>query len=160
MDATPSSPANEVPAKTSAETRKASEEKWGKEVLDIGFNFVPALLLRAQRRLRISPIQLAVLLQLIDYWWDANRPPYPSRRALAERLDLSPRQLSRHLDALEEMGFLKKIPRKSPQKGTQSNAYDLSGLVQHLKTLAPEFKKAEEQAREARRSVSRRGKRS
>ena len=35
--------------------------------------------------------------------------------------------------------------------------YDLGGLVKRLKKLEPEFRKVEEEARKARRAVSRRG---
>ena len=54
---------------------------------------VPSPLLRAQRRLGLSPTQLAVLMQLCDFWWDSERKPYPSKATLAERLGLSPRQV-------------------------------------------------------------------
>src|SRR4051812_6797635 len=45
---------------------RASERKWGKRVMDLGFCIVPSLLLRAQRRLGLSPTQLAILMHLAD----------------------------------------------------------------------------------------------
>ena len=72
---------------------RASERKWGGPVMKLGFSIIPSLLLRAQRRLGLSPTQLAVLLQLADYWWDDARKPYPSKEALSERLGLGPRQV-------------------------------------------------------------------
>ncbi|WP_275098120.1 helix-turn-helix domain-containing protein, partial [Sedimenticola hydrogenitrophicus] len=74
-------------------TAQTSEKKWGKQVMKLGFSIIPSLLLRAQQRLGLNPTQLAVLLQLADYWWDEERKPYPSKRALSERLGLGPRQI-------------------------------------------------------------------
>ena len=44
--------------------KKASERKWGKAVMDLGFCIIPSLLLRAQARLGLNPTQLAVLMHL------------------------------------------------------------------------------------------------
>lgn len=62
---------------------KASERKWSKPVIQLGFCIVPSLLLRAQQRLKLDPTQLAVLMHLADYWWDVNRKPHPRRRLSA-----------------------------------------------------------------------------
>ncbi|WP_430450076.1 helix-turn-helix domain-containing protein [Rhodophyticola sp.] len=68
---------------------RASEKKWGKQVMDLGFCIVPSLLLRAQQRLGLNPTQLAVLMQLCDFWWEDARKPHPGKKLLAERLGLS-----------------------------------------------------------------------
>ena len=68
--------------------KTASADKWGKKVIALGFCILPSLLLRAQRRLRLNPTQLAVLIQLADFWWDAGRKPFPKKADLAERLGL------------------------------------------------------------------------
>ena len=68
-----------APPRSSKATGRASEEKWGAAVMKLGFCIVPSLLLRAQRRLKLNPTQLAVLMQLCDYWWDPARKPYPSK---------------------------------------------------------------------------------
>lgn len=119
---------------------KASEKKWGKKVMKLGFCIFPSMLLKAQARLGLSAQQLAVLLQIIDHWWEPNRWPYPSKKTLAGRLSLSDKQIQRHIVELEKGGFLKRIPRyASNHKGKLSNQYDLSGLVEKLKKLEPEF---------------------
>jgi predicted transcriptional regulator len=146
-----------VPLVTSTKSAKASEKKWGKKVMKLGFSIVPSLLLRAQQRLGLNPTQLAVLLQLADYWWDAERKPYPTKKALSERLGIGPRQLQRYIAELEEAGLVKRIARHAAHKGKQSNYYDLSGLVERLKALEPEFRQVQEETREMRRQVSRRG---
>jgi DNA-binding transcriptional ArsR family regulator len=135
------------------ENRKSSEDKWSKAVLDHGFSIIPALLLRAQQRIGLNPTQLAVLLHLADYWWDRDRKPFPSKKALSERLGLSERQVQRHIADLEAAGLVLRIERRAAHKGKISNEYDLSGLVERLKKLEPEFR----EVKEMKRQVSRKG---
>ncbi|ADM08783.1 hypothetical protein PB2503_03542 [Parvularcula bermudensis HTCC2503] len=140
-----------------AKASKASERKWGKPVMDLGFCIVPSLLLRAQNRLGLNPTQLAVLMQLCDFWWDDARKPYPSKETLSERLGLSKRQLQRYIADLEQAGLVTRIERHHAGHGGKlSNIYDLSGLVAKLKKLEPEFREADEKARETRKAVRRR----
>ena len=120
----------------------------------LGFCIVPSLLLRAQNRLGSNPTQLVVLMQICDFWWDRDRKPYPSKTVLPERLGLSPRQPQRHIADLEAV---ERGERRAPHGGKLTNTYDLGGLVNRLKKLEPEFRKVEEDARKARRAVSRRG---
>lgn len=148
---------NVVPLRAARETGRASEKKWGKDVIALGFSIVPSLLLRAQNRLGLNPTQLAVLMQISDFWWDRDRKPYPSKAVLAERLGLSPRQVQRYIAELETAGFVERVERRAPHGGKLTNMYDLGGLVKRLKKLEPEFRKVEEDARNARRAVSRRG---
>lgn len=136
---------------------KASERKWSKPVIQLGFCIVPSLLLRAQQRLKLDPTQLAVLMHLADYWWDVNRKPHPSKKTLGERLGLSPRQVQRRIAELEAMGLLKRIQRTGAHHGKLSNEYDLSGLVARLKEIAPEVRAVEEKIRSQRRAVARPG---
>lgn len=140
-----------------AKAAKSSDEKWGTAVMKIGFSIVPSLLLRAQRRLRLTPTQLAVLVQLCDYWWDERRKPFPSKEALAERLGLGPRQVQRHIADLEKMGLIARIERTGSHGGRLSNTYDLSGLVTRLKEIEPDFREVEEEAKKRRKEVARPG---
>ncbi|MFG1287902.1 helix-turn-helix domain-containing protein [Xanthobacter versatilis] len=137
--------------------QKASVEKWGKEVMELGFCVVPSLLLRAQRRLNLNPTQLAVLLQLCDFWWDKERKPFPSKETLSQRLSLSERQVQRYIAELEQEGLVRRIERRASNGGKLSNTYDLSGLVQRLQALEPDFRQVEEATKAARKAVAKRG---
>lgn len=156
----PKMTANVVPIRpiqdktTRAKTRE-SEKKWGKKVIALGFCVVPSLLLRAQSRLGLNPTQLAVLMQLCDYWWDNDRKPYPGKKALAERLSLGPRQVQRYVAELEQAGLVRRIERRAAHGGKLTNAYDLSGLVERLKKLEPDFRAVKEDVRNARKAVAR-----
>ena len=46
---------NVVRLRPEKDTERASEKKWGKEVIALGFCIVPSLLLRAQNRLGLNP---------------------------------------------------------------------------------------------------------
>jgi len=152
-------------SKTSAEVialhpnkaNKASERKWGKPVMDLGFCIIPSLLLRAQARLRLNPSQLAVLLHLADYWWDVERKPYPSKKTLGERLGIGPRQVQRYMAELEEMKLVQRIERVAKHRGKLTNEYDLTGLVTRLKELEPEFRAVEEETKAKRQAVAKPG---
>lgn len=130
---------------------KISDQKWGRSVMKLGFCMIPSLLLRAQQRLGLNPTQLAVLLQLADFWWAADRKPYPSKKALSERLGIGPRQVQRYLAELESAGFISRVERVALNKGKLSNEYDLSGLVDKLKKIAPEIEEANEIKRQSTR---------
>lgn len=143
----------QMPSPKKQKPSKASEEKYGKEVMNIGFSVVPSLLLKAQRRLGLNTQQLTILMHLMDFWWDASRKPYPSKATLSERINLSERQIQRHIAEMEQAGLVKRIERKAKHKGKLSNYYDLSGLVAKLQELAPEFQKVEDEVKAKRKAV-------
>jgi DNA-binding MarR family transcriptional regulator len=132
---------------------RRSERKWGKAVMDVGYAIIPSILLRAPRRLGLSPTQLAIVLVMAEFWWDPDKNPWPSKAELSNRLGLKERQLQRHIAELEKAGLITRRQRFIRGRKT-TNEYDLSGLVAKLKTLAPEFEKAKEDAKARRELVS------
>lgn len=149
----------QMPARpVTAAATKTSERKWGREVMEAkNFCIFPSLLLHAQARLKMTPTHLALVMHLIDYWWDVDRKPWPSKATLAARVGLSARHVQRQMAELERMGLVKRNERRGHHRGKLSNEYDLSGLVARLKELAPEFKAVEEEAKKQRRAVARPG---
>ncbi|WP_347253833.1 helix-turn-helix domain-containing protein [Leminorella grimontii] len=139
-----------IPA-TKTKSSRVADEKWGKEVMKAGFCLVPSLLLRCQQRIGLNPTQLAILLQLTDFWWEAGRKPFPSKQTLADRLGLSPRQIQRYMAELENAGLINRIVRSADHNGKLSNEYDLTGLVKRLQELAPEFLEASERKKQVTR---------
>ena len=145
------------PTGTPTEKTRESEKKWGRKVIALGFCVVPSLLLRAQQRLGLNPTQLAVLMQLCDFWWDSDRKPFPGKKALSERLGLSPRHVQRYIAELEQAGLVQRIERRAGHGGKLTNIYDLSGLVERLNKLEPQFRSVEEEAKASRKAVAKRG---
>lgn len=131
----------------SKKNRRRAEDKFGAPVMKLGFTLIPNLLLQAQGRLKISPVQLTVLAQLFQHWWNADDDPFPSKETIARRLGKSERTIQHYLTQLETAKLIKRVPRFKSHKGQTSNGYDLSGLVVKLAELEPEFTKTAEQKR-------------
>jgi hypothetical protein len=144
---------------TAGKAKKESERKWGKAVIARGFCIIPSMLLRAQARLGLDSRQLTVILHLADHWWEADPDPFPSKKTLAERMRLTPRQVQRCIAALEDHGLVERIKRRSAHGGQMNNGYDLSGLVAKLKAFEPEFRKEAEEAKARRRALEKPGRR-
>lgn len=137
---------SEAQKKQASKIRK-SERKWGKAVMKHGFSIIPSLILRAQERLGLSPSQLAVLLQVLDHWWDREKLPFPGKAELARRLNLSPRQVGRYLTELHDAGYIRRIARHQKHGGQTSNYYDPSGLVERLQKIAAELDSAKKDSK-------------
>lgn len=135
-----------MPPRTAKATKRESEAKWGKEVMDIGYCILPSLLLRAQARLGLSGQQLVLLMQLYEHWWKNDKLPYPKKETLATRMGISAKQVQRLTQQLEKAGYIQR-KRRSTYRGQTSNAIDFSGLVKRLKELAPEFASVKAAAR-------------
>lgn len=145
---------NVVPLKKKPDDRKASAKKFGKPVIDLGFSIVPSLLMQAQERIGINPVQFNIIMHLLDFWWDADRKPWPTKKKIADRMKMGERQVQRHIAELEERGLVVRIYRTRPGRGKTSNEYDLSGLVARLKELEPEFSKAKSESKKLRDNVA------
>ena len=140
--------------------RKSLERRWTKTVLEPGFTQIPSVLLRAQSRLHLGPIELNVLLQMIDHWWDSEDMPFPAKKRLAERMGVSEKTIQRAVARLVTEGLIRRTPRHNRHGGQTSNLYDLSPLVEKLTPIAEDMLKAREEARATRRSPERPGHRS
>lgn len=132
-----------LPSKTEAapaKRQKSSTERiFGPAVMSHGFTGVPNILVRGQKRLGLNTAQFNILIQLLSYWMDPAKPPYPSKRNLLERLEMSETTLQKHIRALEAQGFLEREQQTTAAGDFGSNIYHLDGLVRKLKKLAPDF---------------------
>jgi predicted transcriptional regulator len=132
---------------------RRSEDKWSAQVMKLGYTTFPNLLLKAQGKLKLSPAQFNVLVQVVEHWWEAERQPYPAKDTIARRMNKSPRQVQRYLTELEKAGMIRRISRYSGKKAQINNAYSLEGLIKKLKALEPEFSKEMEQKRLRRKKL-------
>ena len=83
-------------------------------------------------------------MQLCDFWWEDARKPHPGKKLLSERLGISVRQVQRYIAELEQAGLVRRIERRAAHGGKMTNTYDLSGLVEKMKKLEPDFRRVEE----------------
>jgi predicted transcriptional regulator len=138
----------EAHRKGTEEKIKVLEKKWGKQSIDVGFTVLPAALLQGQARLKINATDLAVLIHLIEHWWNPGAMPWPKKERIAERLGVTPKTVQRASVHLEQAGLIKRNERFSNGRRT-SNEYDLSPLVERLKEISADMAQANEVAKEA-----------
>lgn len=127
-----------------------SERLWGKDVASHGYVAVPAILIQGQKRLGITPLQLNIVVQLLDYWRDPERHPFPSRRDIGSRIGVTEKTVQNNIRALEKAGLIQREIRRTTAGDFNSNVYHLDGLVAKLKSLEPDFSEAREKKRQAR----------
>lgn len=85
-------PALECEGETDASPEwSGAAAKWG-DALSMGFAIIPGVLIRAQAKLELDALDLAILLNLILHWWTPKDWPYPPPRILANRIGVSIRQ--------------------------------------------------------------------
>ena len=133
-------------------TSKSSTERiFGKDVTKYGYVALPNILVRGQAKLGLSTTQFNILAQLLSYWIDPDRPPFPSKADLARRMGLNPTTVRINIAALEERKLVRREQRKTKAGDWNSNIYHLDGLIDALKAMAPEFE-AERKERQANRA--------
>lgn len=146
----------EFPAAKPARKTPSTEAIWGKAVAGHGYAGVPAILIRVQGRLGLSPTQFNIVVQLLEYWRSPERRPFPSKRDLAERMGMSEKTIQTNMAALEKRGFIRRELRRTAAGDWDSNVYHLDGLVERVRGLEPDFAKekaAREALREARKNA-------
>lgn len=138
-----------------AEQRKPSsiEQIWGKEVLRHGFTGVPCILIRGQRRLGINTTQMNIILQLLEYWVDPARKPFPTKKDIANRIGVTDKTVQTNIRELEKAGLVRRETRRTAAGDYNSNIYHLDGLIERVKKLEPEFAAEKEKKARAKRDV-------
>lgn len=92
---------------------------------------VPNVLLDEVENLGLNPSQLAVLIVLERYRWEASGEVFPSYEAIAQQSGQSSRNVGRCTEKLCCLSIL----GTSYRNGT-SNKYDLSPLIDYLDDIA------------------------
>ena len=117
----------------------STERIWGKAVLSHGYAGVPSLMIRAQKRLGLSPLQMNIIVQLLDYCYSPDCRPYPSKKSLADRIRFNSKTIQNNIRKIEKYGLIKREFRRTAVGDWNSNAYHLDGLVDRVRKLEPEF---------------------
>ena len=139
-----------IPFPTASKKDAASHERiWGKKIIGHGYTGVPSILIRSQARLGINAMQMTILLHLLDYWFDPSRPPFPSKRTLADRMNVKSKTIQNHMRELEKAGYVQREVRRTAAGDFNTNVYHLDGLVAKLKEIEPDFAKARDAKRAA-----------
>lgn len=130
--------------------------RWGADTVRYGYTVIPVILIEKQAALGLEPVDLAILIHLIKFWWTPHEVPYPSKARLSAAIGLSPRSIQRRIAALEKAGFIERRARKTEFGGNSSNEYHLTGLIEALRPHAVEALQLRAQQREEREKTQRR----
>lgn len=122
--------------------------KW-RSAIDAGFQVVPNVLIRAQSKLGLDPVDLAILLNITLHWWRSDELPYPQPKVIANRVGVSVRTVERRLEDLEKRGFLARMPSEKSADRLARRRIDLSGLVEKLEAAAAQNLALRAQAHDA-----------
>ncbi len=106
--------------------RQIEKEKWG-EAIDSGFTAVPNRLLSMQSTLDLSSDHMIVIINLIRFWWKADKMPFPSIEKTSKETGLSEDRIRQIISDLEKREFLK-VYKRDPE----NNVYDISLLKYKL----------------------------
>lgn len=143
--------------KTTGASERQLKEKWGAVTLSNGFTAIPNTLIERQQALKIKPTEMNILLILMKYWWENDRTPYPSKETIAEMINRDSSTVRKAMKSLEEKGLVKRTSRYYEKGGQTSNEYDLSGLVESLKTQSTEIKNLQAKRKSEDASIRRGG---
>lgn len=140
-----------APAHAPSRKRRAEKFKiegiWGKELIDgLGFTALPWIVLERQSDLGLDAVDITILLHLASFWRTRDNPPWPSKGTLAARMSVTPRTIQRHTAKLEAKGYLARVEKKRPHGGTQSNTYDLRGLIEAARPFADSTRQRKREA--------------
>ncbi|CAD7721795.1 hypothetical protein LMG31884_33600 [Xanthomonas hydrangeae] len=84
-------------------------------------------------------MQMNICIQLLDYWFEPGRKPYPTKKQLAQRIGCSEKTIQNNIRELEQAGLVRREARRTAAGDWNSNIYDLAGLVAKVQALEPEF---------------------
>ena len=128
-----------------AKELKVNERKWSKTLMDAGWTVIPGVIIERQRALGLDALDMNILLHLANHWWTHDNKPHPSKKRIAEAMQVTPRTVQRHIAALEAAGFIRREQRRIPGHGSKTNRYHFDGLIKAARPFALE--KLEEKAR-------------
>jgi DNA-binding transcriptional regulator YhcF (GntR family) len=136
---------------TSADKKVAA--KWTRTLAKAGWASFPNVIFERQQALRLSPIDINILLHLAGYWWNPGKNAHPSKATIAKAMGIHPRTVQKHIEEMERWGYITRIYRKTGVGDNDTNEYDLSGLIKAATPFAEE-KIAERERRQKEQAES------
>lgn len=139
--------------KNAAKKPSSTERIWGKAVYKHGYAGIPSILIQAQRRLGINTTQMNIIVQLLDYWHEPSRKPFPTKRDLAKRMGVTEKTIQNNIRDLEQAGYVQREMRRTAAGDWNSNIYHLDGLIAKVQAVEPEFSAEKEQRKKAKAAL-------
>ena len=128
--------------------------------MDAGWSALPNIIIEKQAALGLDPLDMNIILHLVQYWWVADNLPHPSVSTIAEAIGVTPRTVQKRIKALEELDLMKREERRHTKYGSVTNLYSFDGLIKAVAPFAKEklAKKEEAEAAEKARIKSKKPK--
>ena len=152
--------AKQTTQKQNVEQLRVNEKKWSKPLMDAGWSVLPNIIIEKQAALGLDPLDMNIILHLVQYWWVADNLPHPSVSTIADAIGVTPRTIQKRIKALEELGLMEREERRHTKYGSVTNLYSFNGLIKAVAPFAEEklAKKAEDQAADKARVKSKKPK--
>lgn len=115
------------------------ERKWGKRIIEAGWVALPSVFLQRQQAFGLDPLDLNIILQIADHWWERENLPFPSKNTIAKRIGVDARTVQRHIAQMEKDGLIRRIPRHHSSGGSRTNIYSFDGLIREAEPYAQEI---------------------
>ena len=123
---------------TAIEQQTANEQKWSKDLMQLGWTAVPNFILENQREFGLDSLDLNIILHIIRHWWTRDNKPWPSKRTIADAIGIEPRTAQRRIAKMEAAGLIRREERRIRGRGSRSNRYHFDGLIAEAQLLAVE----------------------
>jgi DeoR/GlpR family transcriptional regulator of sugar metabolism len=98
-------------------------------------------------------MQMNIIVQLLDYWFEPSRKPFPTKRELANRIDVTEKTIQINIRALEKAGLIQREYRRTAAGDWNSNIYHLDGLIAKVQALEAEFAEEKKKRKEAKAAL-------
>ncbi len=105
--------------------------RFGRVILQHGIAALPSALYHFGGKLDLYAQHVWFISYILSHKWDEDLP-YPSLGVMSRASGMSKRQLQRYSDELQGMGYLLVLPRRSQERGQESNYYDFAALFEQL----------------------------
>ena len=130
-----------------------NRKKWTHDILSAGWTLVPNVLIERQAELKLSPLDLNIILHLLARWWVPEIRPRPAKSTIAKAMNVSTKTVQRRIAAMERAGLLERLSRpRSNNMVEMTNIYDLTGLIKAAKPFALQMSEEKAEKRRTRRA--------
>lgn len=130
--------AQPVTAKADAEKLRTNEKKWTKTLMATGWSAFPNIIIEKQQALGLDPLDMNIIIHLVQYWWLPENLPHPSVETIAKAIGVTPRTIQKRIAALQALGLLGREERRKTPNGSMTNKYNFDGLIEAARPYALE----------------------
>jgi DNA-binding MarR family transcriptional regulator len=126
----PQTPTVEPAQLPEKEEKRALEQKWTKTLIQPGYTAIPSVIVQQMGVLGLTPLDLAILMQILSYWWKVDNPPSPSIKTIAGGIGVSQSTVKRRIKMMVAARFLKRTERRLADARNKTNVYEFGPLIE------------------------------